>query len=388
MAGYLKSYDMELIARGPLHVGSGERIKKKEYIYLPQKGTVLVPDITRMIEGLRKKRLDDMFLKYMMDSADQRPLGQWLFGSRIMPDEYNRWIRYRLDGGDRLKSGKKPTEIVCFQKDAFGLPLIPGSSIKGMLRTILLAGELLKNDGRFESLKRTLPQACAKANRNNFLLPEQKQIEEDVFHTLERTDAKGKPVPKRNAVNDCLSGLIISDSQPLKLTDLTLCQKLDRGLNGDYNSQLNLLRESLKPGTVVRFTLTIDSGLCPYTIQDIMKAVAAFGDAYYTMFSSHFAGTDRPAPDTVWLGGGSGFFSKTVLYPALSEKDRVRSTVEVFRRTIHPKVWNQHNHDKDVPRGVSPHTLKCTEYEGRIYHFGECTMRVKKEVSLYTCEQI
>lgn len=49
---YLKHYEMELIILSPVYIGSGEKIGKKEYIFLPLKKRVLVPDLGKMYTAL------------------------------------------------------------------------------------------------------------------------------------------------------------------------------------------------------------------------------------------------------------------------------------------------------------------------------------------------
>lgn len=54
MQYYLKNYKVTIHALSPIHIGSGEKIGKKEYIYLPRKRKVIVPDINIMYGDLRK----------------------------------------------------------------------------------------------------------------------------------------------------------------------------------------------------------------------------------------------------------------------------------------------------------------------------------------------
>ena len=61
---YLKHYEMELIILSPVYIGSGEKIGKKEYIFLPLKKRVLVPDLGKMYTALMKKRADWEYQEY------------------------------------------------------------------------------------------------------------------------------------------------------------------------------------------------------------------------------------------------------------------------------------------------------------------------------------
>lgn len=55
MAEFLKHYSMKIHTLSPVHIGNGEAIGKKEYIYLPWKQIVIIPDIARMYSDMRKK---------------------------------------------------------------------------------------------------------------------------------------------------------------------------------------------------------------------------------------------------------------------------------------------------------------------------------------------
>ena len=375
MNHYLKTYKVEIRTLAPLFIGEGKTIGKKEYLY--SRGMVLVPDVEKMYRAICKKRLERQFTDFLMNSSDRRDLGAWMRDCGVTPAEYTPWIRYRLEGGDHLTTGKRPMEILTFYKDAYGFPYVPGSSLKGMLRTILLAYEVMNGSGT--GLKQSLPEEVKDPgkgrNRNTFLLLEQKNLETEVFHTLNRTDARGKPVRQTDAVNDCLSGLIVSDSHPLDLKVLTLCQKLDVRLDGTCNG-INILRECVKPDTRITFSLTIDETLCPYSIEEIRKAVDTFSDMYYELFLSRFPHTDRPSSDTVWLGGGAGYFTKTVVYPLLGRDQGLRTTVDIYRKTMSEKIFNEHGHGKDVRLGISPHILKTTQYQGKSYEMGKCRLMV------------
>ena len=73
----------------------------------------------------------------------------------------------------------------------------------------------------------------------------------------------------------------------------------------------------------------------------------------------------------LYLGGGNGFVSKTVLYPLLGEKG-----VYQVSKILDLQFW-KHKHKQDVHRGVSPHTVKCTEYRGELYEMGACNMEIQ-----------
>ena len=82
---------------------------------------------------------------------------------------------------------------------------------------------------------------------------------------------------------------------------------------------------------------------------------------------------DQMFDETVFLGGGSGFVSKTVIYSLLGEREGVQAVKDIFDKTYVPK---EHKHYKDCRLGVSPHVLKCTKYCGKTYMMGQCKFKI------------
>lgn len=305
MGDYLKCYEVTIKALAPIHVGSGEKIGKKEYIYLPWNHKVIIPDIQKMYKALQRKGQAKEFEDYMMSSASKEPaLGQWLGKLGYKATDYEQWKRYDMDAGEAfLSKTARPKEINVFVKDSYGMPYVPGSSVKGMIRSALLAWEVQKNPKRYQSMRRTIEGKQfrnERERRDKCLSKEIKELEQTTFYTLMRDQKKSG-----NAVNDNLSGLHVGDSSPIPVEALTLCQKIDYTVEGNQRA-LPLLRESLIPGTIIRFPLTIDTTLCPYSMEEILESLECFrkiSDQYF--YSRFHRGSQKE--NTVWLGGGCGF---------------------------------------------------------------------------------
>lgn len=378
MDSYLKHYKMKLHTIAPVFVGSGESLGKKEYLLLRGEKKVVIPDFEKFYVAMRKAGQERELIRYLTSSnKNDSNLYGWLKKHKILVNDYRKWCSYTLDCGDRLEL-KGAIEIKSCQKDGYGLPYVPGTTIKGMLRTILLAYEIQKAPEMFQFVKKNICEKLysdEKIDRKYFLQSCISEAENLAFHKLNRIDQEGNKVRKADAVNDILSGLIIGDSTPLKLEDLTLCQKIDENVHGERQS-INILRESIKPERDILFDLTIDSTLCPYTIEDIMSAVEKFSDLYYERYLKFYQEIAHPSSDSVWIGGGSGFFTKTVLYPLMGEEDGVFSAMKVFEKTLPEEVQRQHKHFKDRNDRVSPHMVKYTKNEGKLYQIGMCRLSV------------
>lgn len=372
---YLKHYEMELIILSPVYIGSGEKIGKKEYIFLPLKKRVLVPDLGKMYTALMKKRADWEYQEYMLEDTPI-PLGIWLKDHKFTMQDYQSWTKYEMNSGDALlgNGGKqgRTHEIQCFIKDAYGMPYIPGSSIKGMIRSALLAYEVKKNPKKYENIKQDiLSNIGNKASRTKFLQKEDLELETMVFHILNREGQK-----RENAVNSIMAGIIVGDSSPIDPKRLTLSQKIDYTLSKTERT-FPLLRETIMPETRVLFELTIDTQICQYKIEDIKAALELFNEICYERFYSHFGRGDN-RKGIVWIGGGVGYLSKTVIY-SLFDREAVQVAQGIFKGTLSEKIFRQHKHDKDRSLGVSPHVCKCTRYNNQLYDMGKCQLRVLKK---------
>ena len=365
MQSSLQVYRVTLEVKGPVFIGSGQKLKKKEYI---ERGNrVIIPDLQKMFEEFRFKRLERAYEEFLNTNNS---LTQWLNEKVKMRyfdwDIVENWKSYELNNLD--EGWNSNAEINLFIKDAYGLPYVPGSSIKGMLRTILLAYDICKNRGKYQKVKSEIEEEMRNMRNRKvdkrYLKEQTDSLEIACFHRLQREDTK-----ERDAVNSVMSKIVIGDSEPLALDDLILCQKQDRSTEM-VDNKINTLRECLKPGTKITFPLTIDTKDFPYSIEEIKEAIKMFADLSYDCFLSKFRGTDRPMENTVWLGGGAGYVSKTITYALFQEKG-VQTVAEILEKRFAGK------HIDD--RKVSPHMLKMTQYQGKDYCFGECRIHFEKQ---------
>lgn len=373
MSEYLKCYKVTLHTLSPVHIGSGIKIGKKEYIYTPWNHQVLIPNIEKMYLELQAKGFGKKFESYMMDNKTQGlALGKWLGTHGFRNADYERWCSYQMDAGEAFanKESVPPKEINTFVKDAYGLPYVPGSSIKGMIRTALIVWEIQKHSEKYNEIKRLFKTKSAeKVNRTKCLAYETKELEQQILFTLRRDEKKAG-----NAVNDNMSGLHVGDSQPIQLSRLTLSQKIDYSL--DFKeTPLPLLREALIPETDIYFDIAIDTTLCPYDMSEIIEALNYFQKICYQYFYSRFRrGTNDD--NIVWLGGGCGFLSKTVVYPMFG-KDAVKIIDNIYKNTL-GNNYRVHKHTKDLTLQLAPHVCKCTKYQGRLYDMGMARIEYKE----------
>ena len=394
MTPYLKRYRMKITALGPIHVGDGKKLKKIEYIYDKQNNRVYVLDATKTYSYLEQEGKLGRFQEYILspekghkDEDNSKDIFSFLQKENISKEIWESWKSYDYDITEREDTSLK--EIHSFVKDANGRPYVPGSSIKGMIRTALLA-YLLGNkiegsdeEGMFlyrKIDKQQIQYTLSKAKKESIavgkrdLRKESVELEALVFHQLELRNGI-RMENQRNAVCSILRGLLVRDSQPLSLKDLDLAQKVDlfsensrrdssiSRYNNEETNSISMFREVLRPGTEIYFDLILDSKVFPYSLDTILAALDYFNEQCYYYHYKHF---QRPTFEKgiVWLGGGAGYCSKTVSYPLLQEEG-LGLVSEILA-----KNFKDHHHDRDKELGVSPRTTPIFLQSNHTYDQG------------------
>lgn len=340
------NYNVTLEVLTPVHIGNGNNYTKKEYaisgnyanIYDPIKLYSLYSNTYEsfLLEG--NQTLTNFFKNHKNSKIDEA-------------------LKYRVICGGAEVSDRDGIDE--FVKDPYGCPYIPGSSLKGVVRTACLSGIVKKKEDKPDRYSEYRSRPIDKRGTN---------IDSIVFGEPERSKFKH---------------IKVSDSKPLSTNDLVLSKKIDVFLDGKKN-ELNICRESLKVGTKINFTLTIDDAndsdwQKPWTPNQLMSSIKVFARQYRESFLSKFS---HPAPkdiygdDIIYLGGGTGFPTKTVDY-ALYGEDAVDKISEYLASEFRDKKGpDMHDHKKDKELGVSPHMMKCTMSNNKLVEMGICRIRI------------
>lgn len=371
--GHLERIKVKLRTLAPLYIGSGEHLNKKEYILDGVKGLIHFPDLPRMVEFLQQRSLLGAYENFLTN-PNRRDFGAFLEENNIRTPEYLHFVSYSIEAGEAARDVNF-REVLTFIKDSQGFPYIPGSSLKGAIRTAI-AAELVKK-GDWERQRLAIERADDNKPPRWYMDSETKELDRKIFYRLGITNRDGREIA--TAVNDLMQGIRLSDSAPIDFECLTLAGKYDRKPDGTVNS-LPIFRECLIPGAEAHLTITLDTPVLAKVGLDmgrIEKALNSFADEHYANFEQHFQELDGDADTSakqgvdIILGGGSGYPSKTILYNVLGKRER---SLPVVAKLMH-KQFGRHQHGKDVTLyGVSPHTLKTTMYKGAYYQMGRCEL--------------
>ena len=347
--GHLEVYKLTLTTQGVLFIGSGAKYMKNSYLFDDGTKTVTFIREDQFYPWLLRAGKADAYEQFIL-GGDPQDLKNFLAQCGISQADLENLIRYQVNAGEALVQDRSLQEISAFLRDAQGRAYIPGSSLKGALRTVLLT------------------QAIGRDPKRKQLGEKEKIPEERYLHSLHLSSQK------QDAVNSILRGLSVSDSHFIPDTSMILARKWDLRADGKISSP-NLVRACIAPGTRITFQLTIDRSIIKYDLVAELRNAIRFFDSYYlehffSPFSKH--AIDVPKTPFLVLGGGSGFFSKTVIYPYLGYEDALKWVSSKLS-----KSFGQRHHGSDEEKyKISPHCMKYTMFRGKMWGFGVCGVEI------------
>jgi len=360
-------YKVTLTVRTPVHIGSGAATLKKMYLYDRKSNMVSFVDTQKLFNLIIDNDLLELYEDFML--RQNCSLTDFLVNQcKFTSEQLEPVITNSVSAADAL--GERPiADIHRFMRDAHGRVYIPGSSLKGALRTALLL-DMIDADGQrpqdtFDSFDYRDREAQRVA-RNHA-----KQLETRYLHTVrieyEKYGEK-KTVKPEDARCDIMHGVSVSDSLPIDDSRIILCRKDDFSVRGNKNS-INLVRECLRPGTTVEFVLTLTGGI---TIEQLRTAVSSYYGRYYDTYVYSFDAIDKEAQiddrDCIVLGGGNGYFGKNIVYAVSGKEKGTR-----FVSSLLQWKFYKHRHQNDSANyGISPRMLKYTQFNRQYYLFGLC----------------
>lgn len=335
----------------PVFVGSGADLQKTEYILDKRSGKAYVLNVSKFLEFLRKKNLQKSYEKFILDYG-KCTLKEWI-RDQIPFYEVQGFCDYTLDIGN---IDMRQSKIKTFMKDVYGDPYIPGSSLKGAIRTVLLYS-LIKNGKLSNKTKDNLKKAVFNRWKNQLNF-----VSQDIEKLLEQETM----TEEENFTDKFMAGFRIGDSDAIPKTNLVLCEKEDYGTAGKKaSSRIPLIRECLRPGTEIKFSYVLDKNKFPYDQEEIKRMIQTFFRDYQTIYMNSFPEKIQYPECTICIGGGVGFISKTLIYGIYNKEEALKVS-----RAILSEQFKKHHHENDSK--ISPRMRKMTTYHGQLYDMGLC----------------
>lgn len=350
--GHLQEYTLTLTTKAPVFVGSGVVYGKMDYIFDAARQTVSFIDQTRFFQLLIYRDLIDKYESFILNKRPSDTIQYFLKNiCKLDAKTINSLIVNRVSAADALDENHSLKEIQAFIRRADGRAYIPGSSLKGCLRTVLLTNMLLRDSNKAEPINI-------------------KQLESKYLHTLQITNKQS------DMVNSIMRGISISDSEPIDEKNMILASKIDSFPDG-FKNRINVVRQCVAPETKITFRLTLDQNILSGAniLTELREAIRAFDAFYIQEYNSYFAikkeFEDLFRDDFIVLGGGSGFFAKNLIYPFYAP-NHAKAV-----KTVSQSMQQKHKHEKDIEYGISPHTFKITEFDRFAYPIGLCQVTIQ-----------
>ena len=372
----------------PVFVGSGDTLNATQYIYLPEDNLMLIPHERDWIRFLRENNLMERYENYVRNyglanqqgrnrsSGGAPKLAEWLKGERISKN------KMAAIPGRHVKAAQihreKAADLHLCVKNAFAQPYLPGSSLKGAIRSAVLFHQIREK----EQVRKTIWNDLMRETSNGEFM----RINRGKWMGIsQQMEMKLMEIPgtRMRPTDDPFRGLQISDTMPfVSDTCLEVVQKADWSLLKESISYLTVFRESITPGVSTNFQVVMDHGILGSLVpspDELDKMLKGYADFVKTLMEKHFkAGMDHPTQEyhqaNLVLGAGSGFYAKSLLYALAPDPESARK----FISGLLENSFRMHKHQR-LDRSFSPRTLKLGKTEGKHLPLGWCHLEFERK---------
>lgn len=395
----------------PINIADGIVLGAKDYLYDSRRQNVYFLNMHQWHMFIYKHMLLEKYESYLANFRDKQSLLEWLQMQGYDIDDVRTVITSEAQATVNLMDNERKktlNDISRHIQQPDGSLYVPGSSIKGVFRTAILYSllqkrqdikvkywcyikqqvdiiEKLLEEERNPRELQIMPYSVIKKKKNQATKEIDKLIaslESELLHTLRLKDDKERNISNKNAVCSAMRGLQVSDTYASRNVQTAILQKVDGGFDKFGKAspkKLPIFRECMLPEAELFFDVKIEKDvmntIAINSVDDLLKAThsffaavtdllqQAFGKEYQEAFQGVAAGN-------MFLGGNTGFLSKTLLAMLAPDKDTAKNTIKVLL----DKSFKTHKHllrDKVI----APRTLKCTNYNGKLMLMGVAEVR-------------
>lgn len=368
----------------PINIADGIVLGAKDYLYDSRRQKVYFLNLHQWHMFIYKHMLLEKYESYLANFRDKQSLLEWLRMQGYDIDDVRTVITSEAQATVNLMdSERKKTlnDINRHIQQPDGSLYVPGSSIKGVFRTAILYSLLQKRQDIKVKYWRQIQEKIS----SNYFKPYRdfnkliSDLENELLHTLRLVDGN---IRSNNAVCSAMRGLQVSDTYASRNTQTAILQKVDGGFDKFGKAspkKLPIFRECMLPEAELFFDVKIEKAVMSTiginTVDDLLKATHSFFAAVTDLLQQAFEKEYQEAfqgvaAGNIFLGGNTGFLSKTLLAMLAPDKDTAKNTIKVLL----DKSFKTHKHllrDKVI----APRTLKCTNYNGKLMLMGVAEVR-------------
>lgn len=268
---YKKIYNIRLHILSPVHIGCDQSYSPINFVIDADKGILTEFDLWDFIDSLHEKEWDKLreiseksspislvhLYRFYAERKD-RVKGKTIPIPTELAERYREVIEQSKNEQDMLKGFNEFEIPKTFYNLYSGLPIIPGTSIKGSIRTAYVGG-LLKEKGNIENYRRQ----------------KYTEIEEDLLQGKIKTDP--------------FKLLKVSDFEPEDKIETEIIFQLNvRKLNNISRETLSVPIEVIPKNNVFKGTISIEKPLPPSGIKrelELMDILSKTHDHYKGIFN-------------------------------------------------------------------------------------------------------
>lgn len=368
----------------PINISDGIVLGAKDYLYDSRRQKVFFLNLHQWHMFIYKHMLLEKYESYLANFRDKQSLLEWLQMQGYDIDDVRTVITSEAQATVNLMDNEKKktlNDINRHIQQPDGSLYVPGSSIKGVFRTAILYSLLQKRQDIKVKYWRQIQEKIS----SNYFKPYRdfnkliSDLENEFLHTLRLVDGN---IRSNNAVCSVMRGLQVSDTYASRNMQTAILQKVDGGFDKfgkASHKKLPIFRECMLPKAELFFDVKIEKAVMSTiginTVDDLLKATHSFFAAVTDLLQQAFEKEYQEAfqgvaAGNMFLGGNTGFLSKTLLAMLAPDKDTAKNTIKVLL----DKSFKTHKHllrDKVI----APRTLKCTNYNGKLMLMGVAEVR-------------
>lgn len=368
----------------PINTADGIVLGAKDYLYDSSRQKVYFLNLHQWHMFIYKHMLLEKYESYLANFRDKQSLLEWLRMQGYDIDDVRTVITSEAQATVNLMDNEKKktlNDINRHIQQPDGSLYVPGSSIKGVFRTAILYSLLQKRQDIKVKYWRQIQEKIS----SNYFKPYRdfnkliSDLENELLHTLRLVDGD---IHSNNAVYSAMRGLQVSDTYASRNMQTAILQKVDGGFDKFGKAspkKLPIFRECMLPKAELFFDVKIEKAVMSTiginTVDDLLKATHSFFAAVTDLLQQAFEKEYQEAfqgvaAGNMFLGGNTGFLSKTLLAMLAPDKDTAKNTIKVLL----DKSFKNHKHllrDKVI----APRTLKCTNYNGKLMLMGVAEVR-------------
>ncbi|WP_028330919.1 type III-A CRISPR-associated RAMP protein Csm5 [Brachyspira alvinipulli] len=391
-----KTYLMKLTTLSPVFIGSGEEVKKNGYIFDNNK--IFMVDENKLIDFLYSKKYD---IKKLTSDFFSKDFTIKEFIRKFIKKKFNEIDIYKY-----IIDGDISNNISTFIKSSNGNPFFPGSSIKGAIRTAIIACEIMDDrDKVYDFIKKEKIDIFGSSSS---------KIESFII-----SEMASKYNFKENSENNIFNLIKVEDSGDIleKEKKLFVSKRIDFST---YESNFNKMPKSIefiKPNVKTFFTITVDKSIKYFDMNNLLLILSKYFNyqfEFYTkafpdineclkvssldsnnnyIYYKKFLSLDDCKPN-IFLGGNNGYYSKNIFYSMLLEDFNYDYYMNKLKEHFDKNSKHKHRM-KDTE--ISPRTLRLCkldkeyikddkeyktldDYEELYMNIGICNLQIEKEL--------